>query len=51
MTTKVNNEFCLTEEEKAKKKLAKEYCEIIESKLRKSEHSIWMIKDHDHLEK
>ena len=35
--------------EEEKKQKAKEYCEMIEAKLRKSEHEIWMVKDSDHL--
>ena len=41
-----------SEEEQAKedkKKFAEDYCKMIEAKLRKSERSIWIIKDHDHL--
>lgn len=38
----------LTKEEK--KQQAKAYCDMIEAKLRKSEKTIWFIKDHDKLD-
>jgi len=31
-----------------KKQRAKDYCEMIESKLRKAEKDIWMVKNYDH---
>jgi len=44
----------LTEEEKEKKRkkeLADEFLKTVESKLRKEEHRIWMVKDPDHLDR
>lgn len=36
-------------EKEDKKKLAEDYCKMIEAKLRKAERELWMIKNHDHL--
>lgn len=38
----------LTDEEK--KKLAEEFIKTVESKLKKEENHIWMLRDYDHLQ-
>lgn len=38
------------QEKKDQAEFAKDYCEMIEAKLRKAEKRTWMIKDYDYLD-